>query len=154
MRSRCFAAAVLAVLALARAGPAQSEIAVSLDRPDPFTPARGLVRVEAVVAADEEIERVAFYLDGVVMGELEKEPWLLEIDVGEENREHRFQVVAYGVSGATGSTQLTTPSVRVDDEVSVTLQQLYVTVTRGGERLLDLGRDDFAIFDEGARQRQ
>ncbi len=129
MRIRRVAAAVVAALALATPGGAQSEIAVSLDRPDPFTPAHGLVTVEAVVAADEEIERVAFYLDGVVMGELTAEPWRLEVDAGEENREHRFQVVAYGVSGATGSTQLTTPSVRVDDEVSVALQQVDVTVT-------------------------
>jgi len=153
MRARpCVAAAFLAGLVLAPAA-ARPEIAVSLDRPDPFAPAHGLVLVEAVVAADEEIERVAFYLDGVVMGELESEPWRLEIDAGEENREHRFQVVAYGVSGATGSTGLTTPGYRVDEEVSVTLQQLYVTVSRDGQRVPDLGRDDFAVFDEGARQR-
>ncbi len=131
----------------------ESAISVSLDRPDPFAPATGVVTIEAVVVADETLERVAFYVDGVVVGELTEPPYTLITDVGGQNAEHRFQVVAYGASGATGSGSLTTRSFRVDEEVSITLQQLYVTVTEGGARLEDLGRDDFAVYDEGARQR-
>ena len=42
---------VASALALAVPASPQSEIAVSLDRPDPFSPVSGLVTVEAVVAA-------------------------------------------------------------------------------------------------------
>ncbi len=132
---------------------AESRITVSLDRPDPFTPVTGAVTIEAVVVADEEIERVAFYIDGVVVGELEEPPYTLATDVGQENQEHHFQVVAYGVSGATGSSFLTTPAFRVDEVVSITLQQLYVTVTMAGTRIKNLRREDFAVYDEGDRQR-
>lgn len=130
----------------------ESTISVSLDRPDPFAPASGVVAIEAVVVAEETVERVVFYVDGVIVGELEDPPYRLETDVGQANVEHRFQVIAYGASGATGSGSLTTPSVRVDEVVSITLQQLYVTVTKNGARLEDLTRDDFAVYDERARQ--
>ncbi len=143
------------LIALLAALPAfaESSISVSLDRPDPFTPVSGPVTIEAVVVAEETIERVAFYVDGVVVGELEEPPYTLATDVGDDNVEHRFQVVAYGESGATGSGSLRTPAFRVDEVVSITLQQLYVTVTSGGERLTDLTRDDFVVYDEGERQR-
>ncbi len=48
-----------------------SAISVSLDRPDPFAPASGMVTIEAVVVAEEPVDRVAFYLDSVVIGDLE-----------------------------------------------------------------------------------
>ncbi|MEM7581799.1 MAG: VWA domain-containing protein [Acidobacteriota bacterium] len=145
-------AGFLALLSGAQPAWGESTIAVSLDQPDPFTPAHGMVRIEAVVVADEPITRVAFYVDSVVVGELTEPPYHLEIDVGDDNQEHRFQVVAYGVSGATGSGVVTTPKIRVDEEVSITLQQLYVTATRDGEPVLDLGRDDFAVIDRNLRQ--
>ena len=131
---------------------AQAEIIVNLDKPDPFSPTHGRVDIEAVVMSEEEIERVAFYVDGMVMGELSDPPYVLSVNVGQDNVEHRFQVVAYGISGATGSSLLTTPAIRVDEEVSINLQQLYVTVTRGDQRVLDLERDDFAVLDEGRKQ--
>ncbi len=81
-----------------------------------------------------------------------KPPYRLRLDLGDDVAEHRIQVIAYGVSGATGTTELVTPPLRVDDEVSVNLQQLYVTVSRRGERVLDLAREEFQIFDENRRQ--
>ena len=144
---------ILLALAATPAAWAQAEISVSLDSPSAFEPAHGQVEIAAVVGATEEIERVAFYVDGVVVGELTSPPYRLSVDVGQENAEHRFQVVAYGASGATGTTSLTTPSFRVDEEVSLNLQQLYVTVSRDGRRLPGLGREDFAVFDEGVEQK-
>ncbi|MEE8524264.1 MAG: VWA domain-containing protein [Thermoanaerobaculia bacterium] len=146
---------------------ARAQISVSLDSPSPFEPAYGQVDIEAVVISDEEIERVSFYLDDIVVGELTEPPYRLSVDVGQENTGHRIEVVAYAVSGATGSTAIETPTFRVDEEVSINLQQLYVTVTRryagprgagpsapgaAVERVLDLTRDDFAVFDHSARQ--
>lgn len=130
-------------------GAADAEpITVSVDRPTSFEPTYGEVEIEAVVVAEESIERVVFYVDGVVVGELAEPPWRLLADLGDDVSEHRFEVVAYGVSGAQGTSRITTPGLRVDDTLAVQLQQLYVTVTRGGQRVLDLEKDDFAVIDD------
>ncbi len=127
-------------------------ISVSLDRPDPFEPAFGEVEIEAVVVADEPIERVVFYVDGIVVGQLEAPPWEWRTDLGDDVSEHRFEVIAHGVSGDRGRGGLTTPGLRVDEELAVQLQQLYVTASQGGQRVLDLTMEDFAIIDDRQRQ--
>ena len=142
----------LAILICAWAAWSQENIVVTLDSPDPFTPAYGMVEIAAVVGAEEAIERVVFYIDGIVVGELTEPPYKLEVNVGQENMPHRFEVVAYGVSGSTGRGGLSTPSFRIDEEVSVNLQQLYVTVTRDSQRVQDLQEEDFNVFDEGRKQ--
>jgi Ca-activated chloride channel family protein len=147
----------LCALLLALPTAASAQISVSLDSPSPFEPAYGSVDIEAVVVSEEEIERVSFYVDDIVVGELTEPPYRLSVDVGQDNSGHRIEVVAYSVSGATGSTAIETPAFRIDEEVSINLQQLYVTVTRrvgayAGERVLDLVQDDFAVFDLDERQ--
>jgi Ca-activated chloride channel homolog len=136
----------------AAAQGARSDIFVTLDSPDPYTPAFGEVEIIAVVGADEEIERVTFYVDGVVMGELREKPYTLKVSLGDDVDQHSFQVVAYGKSGATGSGTLNTPGIQIDEEVAVRLQQFYVTATRDDHRVLDLEASDFEIQDEGHRQ--
>lgn len=144
----------LGVLAVGSAGvSAEEPITVSLDSPDPFRPAFGEVVIEAVVVSPEPVERVVFHVDGLAVGELAEPPWRFTTDLGEDVGEHRFDVVAYGLSGATGSGGLTTPGIRIDDELDIGLQQLYVTVSRDGRRLLDLERQAFAVIDERESQR-
>ena len=128
------------------------EITVSLDRPDPFSAAFGEVTIEAVVVGSEPIERVVFSVDGVVVGELLEPPWTLTVQLGADPTAHRFDVVAHGRSGATGSGGLHTPELRIDDSLDIALQQLFVTVTRGRDRVLDLGPESFAVIDDGQRQ--
>jgi Ca-activated chloride channel family protein len=111
------------------------------------------VVVEAVVVSEEPVEQVSFAVDGIVVGELDAPPWRLEVEVGEANRRHEFRVVAYGRRGGTGEHAITTPAFRVDEEVRLTLQQLYVTVAGpDGRRVLDLEEEQFRILDEGKRQ--
>lgn len=162
-----FAAVLLAGLAVAillpgLGGPAVTEgqtgeggdpgIVVFLDRPDPFSPAFGDMEMEAVVQSPVPLVRVVFYVDGIVYGELREPPWQMTVSVGSANAEHTFEVVAHGEGGLTGSASTTTPAIRVDEEVSVTLQQLYVTATRDGVRVPDLTPEDFEILDEGQPQ--
>jgi Ca-activated chloride channel homolog len=87
-----------------------------------------------------------------VMGEVTAPPYRLRVDLGPENEEHVFQAIAHTASGSTGESSLKTPRIRVDEEVDVNLQQLYVTVTRGAAPVLDLQREDFVIIDEKERQ--
>ncbi len=145
---------LLLALLLAAGTPAvtTAQISVSLDSPSPFEPAYGNIEIKAVVISDEEIERVAFYVDDIVIGELTEPPYELSVDVGQDNSGHRIEVVAYSVSGEVGSTAIETPAFRVDEEVSINLQQLYVTVSRNGDRVLDLTREEFVVFDQNRRQ--
>jgi Ca-activated chloride channel family protein len=86
------------------------------------------------------------------MGALERPPWVLAVDVGQGNESHRFAVVVRDPAGGSVESEVTTPRIATDEEVEVELQQLYVSVERGGERVLDLGREDFRIREDGAPQ--
>jgi Ca-activated chloride channel family protein len=135
--------------------PDRPPLSVFLDRPDPFRPAFGEVEMEATVVTQIPVERVVFYVDGIVVGERTEPPWKVTVGVGSGNAEHRFEVIAHGEGGITASAVATTPAIRVDDEVKISLQQLYVTVTdrTSGERVLSLRSGDFEILDEGRSQK-
>ena len=106
-----------------------------------------------VYPPDVEVERVEFYLDGELMGIDDRAPFTLRIDAGQENIEHAFEAQAYLVGGAIVSTKVETPRISTDEEISVDLQQLFVTVLQdSGDRALDLEREDFAVFDNSQRQ--
>lgn len=113
----------------------------------------GVLDVEVTVHGTDELAEMVLEVDGRVRGRLDGPPWVFRVDVGQENREHVFRVVARRVDGEEAGASVTTPAVRIDDEVAVELQQLYVTATsRDGARILDLEEGDFRIFDEGQRQ--
>lgn len=153
MRGRALATLAVCFLLGMQGVVAREEVTVFLDRPDPFEPAFGEVTMEAVVQSPAPVERVVFYVDGVAVGELREAPYQWTADVGQDNLEHTFEVIAYAADGRTGSARLRTPKLRVDEEVVVSLQQLYVTATTGGSRVLDLERGEFVVEDEGRRQR-
>jgi VWFA-related protein len=99
-----------------------------------------------------EAARVEFFLDGRRLGVVERPPWRLTIDVGTENVERRFRVVATAADGITDSVELTLEPIHVDESIELPLQQLYVTATRGAEPALDLVRAAFRVYDDGQEQ--
>ena len=105
-----------------------------------------------VYPPDAEVARVEFYLDSRLLGVVENPPYALRVDAGQENVEHHFRVVVHGAGGGVAESGVWTPRIESDDEIGVDLQQLYVTIERGAERVLDLDRDDFAVLDNGQRQ--
>ena len=128
------------------------EIHVYMESPSALTPALGQVEVEATVSSPEPIERVVFYVDNIAMGAVLRAPYKMTVDAGRENVEHTFTVVAHDTFGGTGTASVSTPSFRIDEEVSYALQQLYVSVGEEGSRVLDLEAEDFEILDEGRPQ--
>ena len=44
------------------------------------------------------------------------------------------------------------PPIHIDEEIRVELQQIYATVTRDNRPALDLGQEDFQIWDDGIPQ--
>lgn len=143
---------VLASLWLFAAGTAAA-LEVEIVSPPDGEAVFGRVEVVAEVRSGEPVERVEVFLDGRSVAAVLEPPYRLIVDVGEENREHRIEVVAHGRGGSIARAERTTPAIRIDDEVQLELQQLYVTVTRGrGRRVLDLDEAQFRIRDDGRSQ--
>lgn len=126
---------------------------VNITSPSKDQPAFGSQVISATVESSETIIKVTFYVDGRRLGEVLAPPYQFTADIGQGNVEHSFKVIAHTSSGAVGSGEITTPKVRVDEAVSFDLQQLYVTVTKNGQRVHDLSREDFEIFDNGDKQK-
>ena len=128
------------------------EIQVLINEPSSLEFVFGRVDVEAEVYSDREIIAVELFVDGRPAGKRAAPPYRFQVNVGEENLEHRFEVVATDATGATGRSRITTPAIEINEEYAVELQQLYVTVERAGDRVLDLGKADFRIFDDGKEE--
>ena len=132
--------------------PVWAEVNVWIDKPDGTEAVFGVVEVEVAVASDQPDIQIEFFLDGKALGIVAEAPYRAKLDVGHENVEHEFHVVARTASGETAEATIVTPSLRVDDTLEVELQQLYITATRNGARVLDLDRGDFRILDDGDKQ--
>ena len=128
-------------------------IEVALVRPEGGSAVFGRVELSAqVYPADVAVERLDFFVDGQFRGRVEEPPYTLLTDVGQENLEHEFTVVAHAADGSTATSAVRTPRLRSDMQVEVELRQLYVTAESRGQRVLDLERADFTVNDDGRRQ--
>lgn len=151
---RLFVPPVLAAALLAAAVSAAGDtLTVTITSPPPGEAVFGEVAFSAEVFPADQVAKVEFLIDGRSVGEAAAAPFAVPVDLGEDNVEHRFEVRATDRSGELSDALLVTPAIRVDAEVTAELQQLYVTVSDGGRRVLDLEQEDFAIVDNGATQR-
>jgi Ca-activated chloride channel homolog len=122
-------------------------------QPAPGQPLLGEVEVRVeIVPVGTRIDKVEFFLDGKLAGTAGQAPYRILIDGGDENREHRLDVVAHAAGGGEARITLNAPRYPFDAEVQVDLQQLFVTVERGGQPVLDLTKDDFTVLDQGEAQ--
>lgn len=145
-----FALAVLSAFAAVPA--AAADVRVAILEPSPFDAVSGEVEVVVQVEAQQPVSRVQVFVDGRLMTEITTAPWRVTLDVGPENREHVFRAVAHTTAGGTGEMTLQTPAIEVDEVLELPLQQLYVTVTRSGDRVTGLSRDSFRVIDDGQVQ--
>ena len=130
----------------------EAEISVLIREPSTLQAVFGPIDVVADVQSDDAITDVELWVDGKSAGKRTAPPYRWQVDVGQENVEHDFKVVARSKIGLTGTSAIQTPRIQVDDEVAVELQQLYVTVADSGERVLDLNEADFRVLDNGREQ--
>lgn len=126
---------------------------VLLLEPKDTEPVFGEVEIQADVLSAEPLEEVVFFVDGREVARFAAPPYRATVDVGQDNVEHLFEIVARTVSGAEGRVARQTPRLRVDENLDLELQQLYVTVQRSnGRRVLGLEADAFDVLDDGGRQ--
>ncbi|HVS62710.1 MAG TPA: VWA domain-containing protein [Thermoanaerobaculia bacterium] len=111
-------------------------------------PVFGPVEVWIEVDSAERVAEVEVELDGVLVATLREAPYRTVVDVGQENVSHVILVTVTGASGARATVTRTTGAITIDEEVDLELQQLYVTVSRDGERVLDLDADRFRVLDD------
>jgi Ca-activated chloride channel family protein len=150
----------LLALSLAIAGSSQARqepvedagVTIYLYAPKTGAPALGLVDVHADVLADAPLDEVQVRVDGVVKASFEKPPYRARIDVGEDNVEHRFEIVARRDGRDLLSVERVTPPIKVDEVLDLSLQQLYVTALERGRFAERLERDEFVVRDDGALQ--
>jgi Ca-activated chloride channel family protein len=152
-RAGRLAAFALLPLALALAPPARAAVEIRLVSPAPAQPVFGEVVIEAQVNASEPIDRVELLVDGRTVGVVRRPPYRITTDVGDDNREREFRAVVHTAAGATAADRVVTLPVRVDDQMSVRLQQLFITVTHHGGRDLNLTQEEFRILDNGQPQK-
>jgi Ca-activated chloride channel family protein len=153
MRCRVLrAGAILLAVVCTAAVVSAEDIWVSIVEPSDGDSVVGDVEVVVEVVARAEISEVEFQLDGRPIGTLTQEPFRMKLDLGEKNTAHRFSVVARDVEGNEATHQVSTQPIAIAADYEVELQQLYVSVTREGERVLDLGREHFFVSDEGDAQ--
>lgn len=126
---------------------------VGIVSPPAGAPVFGEVELVVEVESDSPPVRLELQVDGVTVARLTSPPWRVRLDVGQANTGHIFEAMAEDASGSRVHRVLETPAVRVDDALELALRQLYVTVTRGGEAVLDLPREAFTVRDEGKAQR-
>lgn len=131
---------------------AAAGVRVSLVQPAPGTPLFGEMEMVAEVPSGEDVARVEFFVDQELVGSLEEPPFSVMVDFGQENRPHHLLVRAYDSSGDSSEVWFESPAIEVHDQIEARLQQLYVTVLDGDQRVLDLKQQDFEIFDSGVRQ--
>lgn len=114
----------------------------------------GHVEVDLEVLSSAPVARVEIRLDGETAARLSQPPYRTIVDVGLENRSHTFEITAVDVEGNAVTRTIVTGRVEVHLELELELQQLYVTATRNGRRVLDLEADDFEILDDDRRQQK
>lgn len=150
---RALALAALVTLGPAGADPGtERDVEVAIVSPQAVA-VFGPVEVIATVQSPQPVVRAEIWLDGRLVETITKGPLRATVDAGDENRSHRFEVRAYTGQGSKGSAEVVTPRLKIDDDYRVDLRQLYVTVTRDGERVLDLDRDDLRVFEDGHEQK-
>jgi Ca-activated chloride channel family protein len=130
---------------------AAESVKVKITTPTRGATAMGPTVVAAEVVADAPIVRVVFQSDSTGPVTVTAPPYTATLDVGADSRNHRFLVTAFTAT-AKGSAMVDTVGLRVDDQVDIALRQIFATVSRGDQRVTDLGRDALELYDEGTRQ--
>jgi Ca-activated chloride channel family protein len=114
----------------------------------------GLVEVEAEVQWHGPPGELRLLLDGELVATAQGSSLRQAVDVGQQNRSHRFEVVAVTEDGRQSRGGVETPAIPVDEVVDLELLQVFATVTdRRGRRVLNLDRSAFELREDGQGQR-
>jgi Ca-activated chloride channel homolog len=149
----CGVATLLAGLVMAQTtGAPPTETTLRFSTPFEGRPASGSLFVEVYVDGPALVESVVLYVDEEIIAAKEEPPYRFLVELGEENRAHSFEAIAYDARDVVARRRIETPAIPVDEVVDINLRQLYVTVTRAGSLEGGLDREAFTVLDQGRPQ--
>ncbi len=145
-------ALMLALAALAPVAADEPEPEVVFYAPSELEPAWGNTEVEVDVYADG-VDELIFLVDGDEVARLRRRPWKITVPLGDTFESHSFEVIALGDGRELVRGTLDTPPLRIDDQIDLGLQQLYVTIDASSGNAAGLEASDFRVFDDGMPQK-
>ncbi len=134
---------------------AEGLVSVRFVEPSPPGLVLGVTRitVEAATSADARIVSVAIYVDGSPLSVLTRPPYTLTWDAGSRFLHRSLRAVATDSAGRSAEARIEVQPLNVGQYEEVRLVNLYATaLDREGRAILDLGRDDFLLFEDGVPQ--
>jgi Ca-activated chloride channel family protein len=134
------------------AGAALAQLSVRIQSPTPEQPVFGVTQVEVGVYSGEKVDKVELYVNGKLMGTVQRPPYRFNLDVGDDNIRREFRAVAHTTTGAAAADTVVTVPVQINDEINLKLRALFASVSHGGQSNLALEQGDFELFDNGAPQ--
>jgi VWFA-related protein len=148
----------LLAAATAAAGVAagvQSTPSIQIVSPAAGTAIIGVTRLAAVIEPREvlpSIQSVDFTVDGQLACTVERPPFTCSWDAGEVVRAHHVRVVATLAGGARLKANLRTADLGYVERVRADAVLVPVIVTRDGQLVRGLKRQDFEVAEDGVRQ--
>lgn len=111
------------------------------------------ITVEATAPAGARIARVEIYADGTLLTVFERPPYSLTWDAGTAFAHRTLRAVATDSEGRSGETTLIARPLYIGQYEEVRLINVFATVRdRRGNPVLDLGKNDFVLLEDGERQ--
>ncbi len=152
------AAAAIAVATAAtpeEPAPAPGPVTVRFREPASTTLLQGPTRItiEAATGPDAHIVSVTLFADDALLTTMEHAPYTVTWDAGRGAGVRRLRAVALDSEGRGGEAVLVVRRVQVGQYEEVRLVNVYASVRDDrGRPVLDLGRDDFSVTEDGVPQ--
>jgi VWFA-related protein len=125
---------------------AEQKIVISTPKNDEIWVDTHAIKAEILGIKPANISRVEFYINGKLMKEFTKPPYLMTYDFGPKMLFQQIKIVAHSVDGQVIEKAI--HSLYVDDYQEVRVRQIMVPVVvinRQGQYIKDLKKEDFVL---------
>jgi len=147
----------VALVAAAVIGPSAQEARLRIVSPTESTYLVGSARLHALVepsSAEQDVERVTFFVGATQVCEVTKPPFECEWDAGESVQARQVRVVATMKSGDRLVRTVTTKKLEYVEAVDVDVVQITAVVTDNqGKFVTGLKQSDFKVSEDGVQQK-
>jgi len=147
----------VALVAAAVIGASAQEARLRIVSPTESTYLVGSARLHALVepsSAEQDVERVTFFVGATQVCEVTKPPFECEWDAGESVQARQVRVVATMKSGDRLVRTVTTKKLEYVEAVDVDVVQITAVVTDNqGKFVTGLKQSDFKVSEDGVQQK-
>ena len=127
--------------------------ALRITSPEPGAIVTGRTRLEAVIAPPADVKAVNFFVNGRLVCTVERPPFVCPWDPGPVVRGHHVRVVATMADGSLLTGNVRTKDLGHVERARAEAVLVPVLVTRGGDFVHGLKKEDFDVFENGVQQR-